>query len=799
MQYVPQTSTLRGARRKRETPPVLGTLILGLCLAVPGCFYPVGRIYAFHLDQPVRDWSSPSTASQPKPHNASGKRPVTVADSIQMTRLGDQSYADGEPSKGIVAKFSPDGKRFVVILKRGNLEANTNEYSLVLFQTASMFHAAEPQVLVSMASSSNRPGISDVHWLEDNDTILFLGEHPGEMTQVYSLKCNSKELTRLTSSATYLTSLASSANGKVIVFTAKDPAVSLLTDSASRNGILVTGGEVTDLIRGSHGGAEGYDDSLFVKRVGKEGMTKVAAQGRTWALPMALSPDGAYLLVQTERERVPSGWSEYQDREIQMLMRHPALPGDFTTIYQYELVDTATGTSQVLFDAPIASNGSEMAWSSDSKSLVVSDVYLPLNVDDPTERALRKSHTFLVEFEIPSRRFVKISNEDLRLLSWEPKTGYVVCDVGRLESFTGKITSQVYFQKSGEAWSRASSGEQSNPRSLPDIVLVEGMNTPPHIIAVDSITGRKFLLMDLNPNIKNLALAHVEEIRWNDAHRNEVKGGLYWPLDYVAGRKYPLIVQTHGWYSDRFWMDGPYPTGFAAQALASKGFFVLQLPDPDPKIWFTSEEAPRVMAAVESAIDHLDSRGLIDPNRVGLTGFSRTDWYVTFTLTHSKYHFAAAAIADGQDYSYFQYMLYSNLGEGIGGGFERVYGGPPYGNSMAQWLQQSPAFLMDKIETPLRIQALGTWSLLGDWHWYSGLSRLGKPVEMIYIPDGTHVLEKPWDRMVSQQGNVDWFCFWIKGEEDPNPAKAEAYKRWREQRRIEGLKPASNVIEHATD
>jgi hypothetical protein len=118
---------------------------------------------------------------------------------------------------------------------------------------------------------------------------------------------------------------------------------------------------------------------------------------------------------------------------------------------------------------------------------------------------------------------------------------------------------------------------------------------------------------------------------------------------------------------------------------------------------------------------------------------------------------------------------------------------------MARWQKESPAFLMDKMETPLRIQALSMWSLLGDWHWYSGLSRLGKPVEMIYIPDGTHVLEKPWDRMVSQQGNVDWFCFWIKGEEDPNPAKAEEYKRWREQRRIEGLKPASNVSERATN
>jgi hypothetical protein len=51
---------------------------------------------------------------------------------------------------------------------------------------------------------------------------------------------------------------------------------------------------------------------------------------------------------------------------------------------------------------------------------------------------------------------------------------------------------------------------------------------------------------------------------------------------------------------------------------------------------------------------------------------------------------------------------------------------------------------------------------------------------MIYIPDGVHILEKPWERMESQDATVDWFCFWLKDEEDPDPAKAEQCVRWRE-------------------
>jgi hypothetical protein len=760
--------------------------------ALLGCFLLMGSAYPTTDDNcaicsdrsaegPGDTSTTQSTATEP------AKRPVTVADSIQMTRLGDPSYTAGAASEGIVAKFSPAGNRFVVVLKKGNLEANSNEFSLVLFQTAEVFQSPKPQVLVSLASSSNRPAIYDVHWLEDNDTILFLGEQPGEATQLYSLKCGSNKLTRLTSSATNLTSFVATANGGIIAYTAQSPVSTFMTESASRDGITVTNELVTDLIRGSYGGKDYDDDFLFIKRLGQEVETKTAIQGRLSGgiHEMSLSPDGAHLLIQTETTQVPKTWSEYEDQFLKMKTRLPATNGGHTGILQYELVDTVTGASQVLSDAPIPSFGSEMAWSHDSKFLVVSDVYLPLNVNDRAEWALRKSHAFLVEFKIPSREFIKVSQDDLRLLNWDPKTGLIVCGVGRIDSLRGKTTPKAYFQKNGETWSKASVPEQTAAPALPDIVLDEGMNRPPRIFAFDPSSGRKSLLMDLNPQFQNLALVRVEEIRWKDSRGNEVKGGLYWPAHYVAGKKYPLILQTHGWNPDRFWMDGPWPTAFAAQPLASRDVFVVQVPDPDWHIWVTSKEAPRAMASYDGAIDYLDRRGLIQRNRVGIVGFSRTYWYVTYTLIHSKYHFAAAALAEGVDYSYFQYMAFSNAQLELASEFEQVYGGPPYGKTLPEWLKQSPSFLMDKIETPVRIQTLGPESVLSDWPWYSGLLRLRKPVEMIYIPEGTHILEKPRDRVISQQGNVDWFCFWLKDEEDPDPRKTKQYGRWQELRSLQ--------------
>ena len=40
------------------------------------------------------------------------------------------------------------------------------------------------------------------------------------------------------------------------------------------------------------------------------------------------------------------------------------------------------------------------------------------------------------------------------------------------------------------------------------------------------------------------------------------------------------------------------------------------------------------------------------------------------------------------------------------------------------------------------------------------------------------MLVKPWERLTSQQGVVDWWRFWLQGYEDPDPAKADQYARW---------------------
>jgi dipeptidyl aminopeptidase/acylaminoacyl peptidase len=189
----------------------------------------------------------------------------------------------------------------------------------------------------------------------------------------------------------------------------------------------------------------------------------------------------------------------------------------------------------------------------------------------------------------------------------------------------------------------------------------------------------------------------------------------------------------------------------------------------------TADEASNHVRAFEAGVDQLVANGLVDPDRVGIIGFSRTCYHVESALIDDPSRFAAAAIADGVDESYLQALLVPSLiHEG-----EAIYGGKPVGEGLRQqWLQRAPGFHLDRVETPLLIQAIAPMSILGEFEIYASLVAQGKPVDLVYFPNGQHILQKPLERMASQQGNVDWFRFWLQDYEDPDPAKAAQYQRW---------------------
>jgi dipeptidyl aminopeptidase/acylaminoacyl peptidase len=195
----------------------------------------------------------------------------------------------------------------------------------------------------------------------------------------------------------------------------------------------------------------------------------------------------------------------------------------------------------------------------------------------------------------------------------------------------------------------------------------------------------------------------------------------------------------------------------------------------------TPEEGPCAVSGYEAAVQKLVSDGLVDPDKIGILGFSRTCFYVMETLTTGFIHLKAASMEAGVMEDYFQYMIMARPGNES----DSMIGAKPFGEGLQLWLKRSPGFNLDKITAPLRIVGQGPANMATMWQPYAGLRYLKKPVDLMMLNTDEHVLTNPGVRLASQGGSVDWFRFWLQGYEDPDPAKTEQYDRWRILRKLQ--------------
>ena len=638
------------------------------------------------------------------PAQSSTLMPITVADTIGMTRLADPHYSDGVPSEGRVAQFSPDGKKFVIVLRKGNLERNVNEFSIYLFRTDEVFSSPKPDLLVTMASSSNRDGVHSLRWLDDNETLAFVGEEPEKTAQVYEFNVRERKLQQRTSHPTAIRAFAITGDGRQLVYVAEARPKRL--SEAERQREIVIDGQSLDTLLAGDSSYRTYDwfwtDELFSQREQNRAL-QIFTQDPVWVgdgEDLHLSPDGRYCIVPTTlQNNGPAWWRDYtpddesEKMSLKMLYSMKRRSRERSNSTFLTLIDVEKGTSKIFLDTPMA-GFSPIAWALDSRSAYIRS-YLPLDTADAAERKARSKQKFSSELAVPSGNVLrKLTDEE-----WRAKT--------------------------------ANAPKERNVA----ITIEEDLNIPPRVYAADSKTGKKNLLMDLNPDFASLQFGKVEPVEWSVTPKLKVKGSLYFPPDYKAGQKYPVVVQTHGFTEKGFSMDGlnEWSTVYAARPLAGKGFLVLQtyvVGDDFPFAHFNDDQrfgVTRIEAgwkfdieATEAAVDYLNERGLIDPSRVGITGFSREVATLAYMLTHPRHHYAAAIMADGFDAGYL-YYLQTGSAQDIWQYDETLGGNAPFGDGLKAWLKESPGFNLDKVATPVRLMVNGRRNVIGQWEWFAGL------------------------------------------------------------------------------
>jgi dipeptidyl aminopeptidase/acylaminoacyl peptidase len=699
---------------------------------------------------------------------SAGKRTVTVADMIRMTTIqGDDPWDEGVVRPAV---YSADSSRFAFVIERGDLEKNTNISSIVVFAVKDVFSNPKPDTLVTFTSSSSRPAITGIRWLGDT-AIAFIGERVNEKAQLWTVNIKSRDPRALTSSPVPVTGYDVTPTGERILVTSDQIPDSTRNADRAARGFLVTQ-EVRDLLRGAWDVSPDQDEAkdLFILSPRDRSMRKMVAAAIGDCYGQAkFSSTGRFALRRCIRRDDLADWKAYI----------PADAANWRMGYVDVLFDLEGGRAIRLLDLPAVGGPTE--WSPDGTLIVITNSLLPLSSAEvaagkprPTERAA------VIVDPVSRELYTLLKRDSLEFVRWSADSKAIV-----LRSMQ-KDKTELAFKKEGNAWVAADpkgipgdAAKPAPPSGKLEIVVEQDLNTPPRIVAKQG--DKKTTIFDPNPWFSELAFGREELFKWKTTD-GEWTGGLYYPVGYEKGKKYPLVIQTHGFAPDKFQIAGYGITGYAGQALAGNGIMVLQVGDGPPgvggKTIATKEENPYNMRALEGAIDALDKLGLIDRNKVALEGWSRTCFHVRYFMVNSSYPVAAALISDGYDASYVRWVIDTNSHNEL----EAITGGPPIGENIRVFQERIPTMRPDRFKAPVRIEAIsfpGGGGPLTQWELYALLRRLNKPVEMVYYPRGEHSLRMPWERMTSQGGAVDWFRFWLKGEEDPDPKKADQYKRWR--------------------
>jgi dipeptidyl aminopeptidase/acylaminoacyl peptidase len=761
------------------------------------------------------------------PCRASG-RTFTVADEIRLFHFGDSFFSQGD-----AIKFSPDEKYCLVRVEHGLIPENRLESRLLLYRTADVRRflrhseiASPPSPIWSVSKSTYKEGpiISHVVWLPDSSGFAFLAKTVSGNEQLDLADVRSRTVQTLTPSDQDVMGFDVRSHSR-FVYTALSPAVRQAAVRESRETALVgTGRDLYGLIfsEAAYPFKSRWHDLAEVWAVVDGRRFRIAAKSPARPLAiylegertLALSPDGRSLITILPLDTVPSDWETLYPppypsypRRIRSGAQDLFAVDGRQFVGEYVLIDLLSGAIRRLTKAPTGTPTGyagylQPAWSADGQWVLLPATYLPVASRAGNQQSNR-----------PCIAIINLRENDLSCLETlkGPKVGggyedgfHYITNVefepggsNRVQVDyqlpNGSQSSTTYVRSSDQSWATAASPSPlpSVPRAV-DITVKQSLNDSPVLIGADNSNGVSRVIWDPNPQLKEFDLGEASNFTWNDTNSHEWHGVLFKPPAYRSGRRYPLVIQTHGLYGNEFVPSGTYPTGFAARELAARGIVVLQVIASDGCPYSVDpQEGPCNVTGFEAAVAQLTADGVADPDRVGIIGFSRTCYYVLEALTTSSMKIRAASITDGVDEGYLQYVLDIGLEDGREQQeTERIIGSPPFGPGLQKWIEASPGFNLQKISVPLQVVALGPVSMLGMWEPYALLRQLKKPVDLVMLTDqASHILTNPKQRLVSQGGVVDWFCFWLEDEEDPDASKAKQYLRWR------GLREMQNKTE----
>ncbi len=275
-----------------------------------------------------------------------------------------------------------------------------------------------------------------------------------------------------------------------------------------------------------------------------------------------------------------------------------------------------------------------------------------------------------------------------------------------------------------------------------------------------------------NPQQEEYIWATAEMVKWINFEGKEEEGILYKPEDFDPGKKYPMMVTFYELRSDRLhthYYPRPSRSPLNILEYTSNGYLVF-VPNIRYAVGNPGESAVNYVVSGTKA---MINKGFVDQNRIGIQGQSWGAYQVAYIITQTDLFKAACAFSPVSNmtsaygeivwqYGYSRMSMYESSQSRIG---TTLWEKPEL------YVQNSPIFYADKIETPLMMihnDGDGTVPWNQGIALFVALRRLNKPCWLLNYNGEPHNLrDKSPDSKDFSIRMFQFFNHYLKAEPAP--------------------------------
>lgn len=297
-----------------------------------------------------------------------------------------------------------------------------------------------------------------------------------------------------------------------------------------------------------------------------------------------------------------------------------------------------------------------------------------------------------------------------------------------------------------------------------------GVNLPPKAYVLDPARNRSRLLDDPSADVyRNVRYGDIQPWTFRNAEGTEIDGHVYYPVNFDASKKYPVIVYYYGGTNP---VTRDFGGRYPKEVWAARGYLVYVL-QPSGATGYGSAFASAHVnnwgitvadEIIQGTREFLAAHPFADAGRVGAIGASYGGFMTMLLATRTdifKTGISHAGISN----------ITSYWGEGYWGWlYSSAATAESYPwNRRDIYVDQSPIFFADKVTMPLLLLhgASDTNVPLGEsWQFYTALRLLGKDVELIEVADQDHHILNHPKRVKWSETILAWFDKQLKGESE---------------------------------